>query len=325
MGCWNKTCGISQFPIMAGDKTVNFILVQSQFAYRDNTPCYPSSMGWKLIPIPFYGEYNDYGWQDDDEGQQAKYDFLREHYKDDLVEVEREKSRAKLCYDPMVTPFDNNKTLGDSIHGNVWNLKNHMYPSYGGPETRMMANFMVNRIVWDALTEKVLQTYPEHRWHTRSDIAGHIAAYMEFVDKREQEIRAEIIGDQDDKIGRLLARASSMIRIYREGGAIEEYATAHFGNKSYDDPRRTALFRLDARGSEETMEITIMEALVKDAITPDEAAAVFLMDNAMSSLRKAYMPQVGEGSQEGIDYHHTLLLKAMKDIIKHDKKRYEDF
>lgn len=44
MGCWNKTCAISQFPLVAGDKTVNFVLVEAASKYRDSTPCYPSGM-----------------------------------------------------------------------------------------------------------------------------------------------------------------------------------------------------------------------------------------------------------------------------------------
>jgi len=120
MGSWNKTCAISQFPLVAGDKTVNFILVQSGSNWRDNYPCYPHDMGWNLIPIPFYGEYNDYGWQEDDAGQQAKYDYLAEFYKKQLVEVEKEKERASICYGKMNGPFDNCETLGEAIHGNVW-------------------------------------------------------------------------------------------------------------------------------------------------------------------------------------------------------------
>lgn len=335
MGCWNKTCGISQFPIIAGDKTVNFVLVEAGMSsYRSSTPCYPSGMGWKLIPIPFYGVYNDYGWQEDDDGQQPKYDFLAQHYKDQLVEVEEEKKRAKTCYSKMNSPFDNNDTLGDSIHGNIWNINNQFAANYGGPKSRRMASFMISRIVWDALTSKTRVDYPTRKWFTRAQLAKSLDGYLKFVaDKEAKSKNAHENADKNDpKYAEMLASLAEMRYALRMMSAgydpfASEYIEKAFGGDAYGDPRAGIIKFCNSRmSSNESMELVIGEPLNAGVITSDDVAAVYMLESAMYSLRKGYQPQTGEGSQSEFDHTHDLLLKAMKDMITRNKMRYaEDY
>lgn len=331
MGCWNKTCGISQFPLVSGDKTVNFILVEAMMKYRDSTPCYPSGMGWKLIPIPFYGEYNDYGWQEDDDGQQPKYDFLAQHYKDQIVEVESEKKRAKLCYGKMNGPFDNNETLGDSIHGNVWNLANSFGAKYGGPESRRMASFMISRIVWDALTSRTMMEYPQRKWVSRKQLAESLDGYLKFVNAKEAEMKkAQEAADKDDpkaQASAAIAEMQMMLRMLDMGHdqLASEYIETKFGGRGYGDPRAGVINFCNTRmSSNESMEMVIGKPLKAGVITSEDVSAVYLLESAMYSLRKGYHPQTGEGSQNGIDHNHHLLLTAMRDMIRLDKIRYGD-
>ena len=321
MGCWNKTCAISQFPLVAGDKTVNFVLVEATSKYRDSTPCYPSGMGWKLIPIPFYGEYNDYGWQEDDAGQQAKYDFLAKHYKNEIVEVDEEKERAKLCYDKMNGPFDNCESLGDSIHGNVWNISNPMGERYGGPASRRMAAFMISRIVWDALTSKTLVDYPKRKWYTRVQIANAVEGFAKYM--KEQQAIAET---EPDSTKAAIVKMNMRMLAMGKNMFAYEYIGHKLKGSSYSDPRAGAVsFCGESMGVDTAMELVALAPLMEGAITADDVAAVYLLNSAMYSLRKGYHPQTGEGSQSGIDHNHHLLLKAMKDMIKLDKIRYGDY
>lgn len=310
MGCWNKTCGITQFPIVGGDKVVTLILVQSTFAGDANMPCYPYDMGWNLIPIPFYGEYNDYGWQDDDDGQQAKYDFLAETFKDSIVEVEREKSRAKTCYGSMKGPFDSSQSLGDTIHGNVWNLKNSMGTNYGGPEHRKLASFMVSRIAWDKLTAKQLVTYPEPKTYTKAQIARALAGYVKY--KKAQDAKASL--ELDDEL--------RLLRIALSAGSETEYVKKTFGDV-YGNPLASAIrFSANRLTLGDGIEFSPIKPLMNGVCTPGDTASIYLLHCVMHSLRKGFAPQTGEGSQSGIDHNHLLLLSAMKDMIKLDKVRY---
>jgi hypothetical protein len=324
MGCWNKTCAISQFPIAGGDATVNFILVEESWTRRESRPCYSSDAGWKFIPIPFYGEYNTYGWQDDDAGQQHKYDFLAKYYKHDLIEVESEKERAKMCYPDCKNPFKDNESLGDSIHGNVWNLRNPLGGREDTIESRTMGTFMVSRIVWDTLTANAFQTYPKKATYSRAALAECVQAYLDY--QKEQNEEAEYVKTLDpatltDDQQSILFRQ----RMLHWDGGASDYAEKTFGKTSYDDPRRGVIRFTGERqmGSERT-EIPLCDVVAAGVVTADDIAAMYLFVSAIYSLRKSFAPQVGEGSQSGIDHNHKLLVKAMNAMIKHDKTRWED-
>ena len=61
MGCWNGTCGLSNLPILSGEKVVLFVLKHQKHAETNSGGfCYPWDQ-WFPISMPIYGEYNDYG------------------------------------------------------------------------------------------------------------------------------------------------------------------------------------------------------------------------------------------------------------------------
>lgn len=322
MGCWNKTCAISQFPLVAGDKTVNFIVIQDGFNSQDNHPCYTTGHGWKLIPIPFYGEYNDYGWQDDDAGQQVKYDFLTEHFKNQTVRREDGSSR----HSGITNPFADCESLGDTIHGNVWEIKNPVGAWDKYPDTLKMAGFMISRIVWDNLTTKTLSTYPKRKWYTREEISKTIDGYIAYA--KEQKILADAVtGNPDATIDEKMAAFRMDIACnFGPNMVAAEYISKKFGDRSYSNHSASAVRWSSQRdmGSSDGMEFPPADALLSGAITSDDVASMYLLVSAMNSLRKTFQPMSHEGSQSGIDHNHHLLLKAMKDMIKLDKIRYGD-
>lgn len=57
MGSWNHTCAVSNLHIHAGQEVVVFMLAENQ---RKKTFCYNNAL-YDFCPIPFYGEYDDYG------------------------------------------------------------------------------------------------------------------------------------------------------------------------------------------------------------------------------------------------------------------------
>ena len=66
MGCWNGTCGISQMPILAGQKIWAFLIGIG--GYTDNPSssghCYSTDLGFPMT-LPIRGVYNDYGGIED--------------------------------------------------------------------------------------------------------------------------------------------------------------------------------------------------------------------------------------------------------------------
>jgi hypothetical protein len=57
MGSWNGTCAVSNLHVTAGQKVVVFILLENK---ENKTFCYGNAL-YDVCPIPFYGEYDDYG------------------------------------------------------------------------------------------------------------------------------------------------------------------------------------------------------------------------------------------------------------------------
>ncbi len=320
MGCWNKTCGVTQFPIVAGDETVNFILVENEFG-SDNRPCYPNGHGWNIIPLPFYGQYDDYGWQDDHDGQQSKYDFLAKWYKDRLIEVEEEKSRAATCYPKMSGPFESSESLGNSIHGDVWRIENRMSDRFGGPKSRRLGTFMISRIVWDKLTSGCHLTYPEEKWLSHAEITQSVNDYLAYL----REKKAEDAVANDDGHDELTTITIQVGRKFAIQHAATQYIQQKFNGRGYFNPLAGVVNFLGYRDTtSDPNDISMCSMLEAGVVTPEDVASVYLWQTAMYTLRKGYFPQSGEGSQEGVEHTHTVLIEAMQAMLEHDKKRYGD-
>lgn len=61
MGCWNGTCGISNLPILSGEKVLLFVLEGNK--YEDSMGggfCYTTDR-YRPVGVPIHGAYNDYG------------------------------------------------------------------------------------------------------------------------------------------------------------------------------------------------------------------------------------------------------------------------
>lgn len=314
MGCWNKTCGVTQFPIFAGDQTVNFVLVESWTGSKSR--CYSHDGGWFIVPMPIYGEYNDYGWQDDDDGQQPKYDFLAKYFAKELVENEAEKGRVATCYPPMKKgPFENNEILGNSIHGDAWHIRNR----YGKDDTLALNCFMVSRKVWDALTSTITVDYPKKRTYTVQEIAEAITAYQEYLVKRREQLFQDLTQGSTDQYALHMAARTLELSLF---SSYDDFIKEKYPKEdSYGSPIRCAISMLSLSALDNGFEIPIKDLLVENIITPLDAAAFCIFHNSMAILRKTYAPQTGEGSQSGFENEHLTLIKVMQDMIK-DYEKY---
>ena len=82
MGCWNKTCGLSNLHITAGDEVYVFVLEEN----TDKTDrCYSTAF-WKPVLLPFYSKYNDYGGGEESYGVGCQ--LVLDSVADALVEME---------------------------------------------------------------------------------------------------------------------------------------------------------------------------------------------------------------------------------------------
>jgi hypothetical protein len=316
MGCYNVTCGISQFPIIRDDETVNFVIV-SEWTKISPRPSYINE-SWLLVPIPFYGKYNDFGWQKDHPDQQKKYDAISKFLKDELVCVD--KIRAKQ--DKIDNPFKNSKSLNESIHGNVWHLNNPWYKQdiADANRTRTISNFMVSRVVFEALTASVVGTYPEDRIYTRAEIVEALEKFLPILFKNKER-RSELCKKLDRSEDEEKELSDLFVADMHPEKLMKEFVKDYGWNSPIGEMLRYVTRDM---GNEGRDLIHIKELLENGDVSAEDAVNVFLMKRAMDVLRKSIYPMTGNGSQTGFEPEHEKLIVAMQKLIELDKIRYGD-
>lgn len=80
MGSWNHTCAISNLHVHAGKDVMVFLLLKNHNT-NDESFCYNNSL-YDVVPLPFYGKYDDYGGVDECHG--FGLPIILEHLKDRL-------------------------------------------------------------------------------------------------------------------------------------------------------------------------------------------------------------------------------------------------
>ena len=81
MGCWNKTCGLSNLHITAGTDVYVFVLEENT---NKSDRCYSTAF-WKPVLLPFMSKYNDYGGGEESSG--SGFQIIMDRVADELVEM----------------------------------------------------------------------------------------------------------------------------------------------------------------------------------------------------------------------------------------------
>ena len=90
MGSWNGTCGLTNMPIMCGEKIALIPIIKCGELTRGGGYCYSNDL-YKPLTTALIGEYNDYGSIKNVENSHFVADFFNTNYKEAIEEVaERE-------------------------------------------------------------------------------------------------------------------------------------------------------------------------------------------------------------------------------------------
>jgi hypothetical protein len=281
MGCWNKTCGITQLPIMAGEPVVYFIIYQSGKA--DNFPCYSSSLGWSIIPIPIYGKYDDYGGCEDDPNQEYKYSFIKQALSSHLVDCRDDFEKSQTEYND---PFVNGESISHCVNRNVWKL---------GHNKSEMSIFMIHREVYEKLTEYVTSFSGKKIY-----VNDVIKYYNNVLEKTKGMIPLDTeyykIVDDINKQDKLSYMISSIVENLIVGW---QFNTITYGQFKH-------LF-------------SMKKLLDADICTIDEIVKINFLNAVMAVLRKSLAPMPGEGSQDGYDGYHYILNNFVNKKLKQNE------
>jgi hypothetical protein len=328
MGCWNKTCAVTQFPLFAGDKTVSFVIVETP-RFEGRMPVQPTEQHayWDILPMPIYGEYNDYGGQDDDAGQEAKYADLQTFFKDRLTRISEQTKYIKAP----VNPFENGETLDDSIHGNHYAMVSPPTARATAQPHLHIARIMIARPIFDLMTAGVEVTYPKKRFYSKREMIDTFNGFTEYLKSEQDKIRADALeqypGDDEDTIAkrqRSVATSVAMMR-FNPDLVVDAYTSSLSGD-TYTSPLRAVLYYAFCRGMSGNTTFTYSEwkRAMHDMLRAEDVVESFLFKLSMNTLRKTIVPQTGEGSQDGFEPIHAKLVEAMAAMIEADRVRFGD-
>ncbi|KAI9549452.1 hypothetical protein GHT06_001852 [Daphnia sinensis] len=146
MGCWSKTCGLSNLHITAGTPVYVFVLEDS----RAGDHCYSTNL-FKPLLLPFESEYNDYGGGENSSG--VAFELIMDGIKSRLVEVPLGENKY---HDIAITKekFDE-ELFFEAVHEDRLSIS-----SYGSTDPTNLQFVMFRKdVVDDILENRVIEKY----------------------------------------------------------------------------------------------------------------------------------------------------------------------
>lgn len=323
MGCWNKTCGVTNFPIRSGQPAVWFVLIEhlkySKKSKLDTQPCYANAY-WDLLPLPIFGEYNDYGGLEEASGQSKKFKTLQDVFGDKIVRIitndpkdpDYNQYHCAIGHD---TPFTDSESLDESVHSGAFGIAN---PYSKDLPAANIATFMVHKSVYDSLCIDVAESNWKdgkrviERW-TLQEIADMATTYFKANDAERKATRKK--SKLPPELVDFLVDSHSNVEKYIKD--VLKYEGYHFCH-----PLSQFVSFMTERGGEGSspfMKSILSAARNNKAMKMLEFVKVWRFYSAMVRLRKTFTPQSGEGSQDDFNEFHPVLMKAMQAVIDKDK------
>lgn len=278
MGCWNKTCGLSNLHITAGTPTYVFVLEKNE--HYDH--CYSTGL-FKPLLLPFEADYDDYGGGENCSG--VALPFVMNGLKHDLVEMELGKNQ----YHDIAVKKDkfDDKLFFEAVHEDRMNIKN-----YKGNSTQVYFTMFRKDIVDDILENRVLEHYVGGgngtfaKWGNQKDYIRY-----KFIDviASVRPLLERMIADAEGQSEFMRGFMMDRIHKYRN-----EYLAAMYLNG--DNYRYSRIVDMKEMVSK-AIEIGTVESINKiEALLIEHLKGVFI-DGFMHDARKTWIPGGHEGSQ----------------------------
>jgi len=292
MGCWNKTCGPSNLPILHGEWTYVFVMEQVNSV---DSHCYSTHL-YRPVLLPFETTYDDYGGGEDSSG--IGFGLIMAGIRERLVELPVVEN---TIHDIAVTrdAFDESLFF-ESVHEGRLLVAGRDKPN------RVEYTMMRKDVVDTILDTYVIEKYVGDNQGT----TGHHNSYIHY---RFADIAAEI----PDLVAALKERFAGNYDMMRNLGETIiiprgfefKYLRDWMGDDSY---RYSRLARI----------VTFLAMLLQDG--NEQRAAELLTEHLkarfinyfMEITRKSWIPQSGEGSQDQDLAPYRVLMAAMGQVIK---------
>lgn len=331
MGSWNQTCGLTHLPILAGEKVYVFTLIKNNSYY---SLCYTTPF-WSPITIPFLSHYNDYGGGENSEG--PGLEIVLEALRKNLIE--REVGENKYHDIAVSKNKFGEKEYFDSIHEQRLSIQGsiheqrHPIQGNGFDKGEMEVGFMmasevaVNTILenfsyeismWDEKTGKFLKRKKQNYKSLCDDLPEVVERVVELIKEKESD------SEHSDAFNKAMREIlffrdifSSIKKDLKDNFACEVLRWVGEENR---------FSRLFNPGNFHTWETWINEGKTKEEIISilKDVLIFRIIESYMDSTRNFWSPQCGAGSQQWEHDPYKIQIKAMKEVMKHQNKRYED-
>lgn len=305
MGCYNKTCGLSNLPIYSGDEVYVFILEENS---NKTDRCYTTAF-WLPSLLPFYSKYNDYG--DGEESSGAGLPILMNHLKHVIVEVSSDANDKSA--EVKRESFDVDKFF-ESVH------EGRLAVNHWANESSQIDYVMFRKDVVDYILEhNVVQEYvgPD------KGNTGWNSAYIDTT-------FSDILNDVDWFLDRMYTRLKEDKFFFHErliDMSSGTHIDRHLGRHGLREYQQSVTFRLSEIAN-----------LARRDMHRDDIKAVLIdflkgsyINYFMDRTRRHWAPGCHEGSQSGINPEYEVLIAATENSIKtiekefgEDEDEYED-
>lgn len=185
MGSWNATCGVSNLPILEGDKTVIFILEgkHNNMVLVEDGICESNALYEPLLPL--YTKYCDYGkFQiNSNENETLVLDYIKNQFKEERYVC------SKKEFD--INDVDNLNEVIEIIKGGYLSKK------IGFNKYAPIGYMLVHKDTYDNLMELFISK--EEYSFERNRIVESYSYTMEKAERYEKKIRKYLVDSSEYK------------------------------------------------------------------------------------------------------------------------------
>lgn len=362
MGCWNHTCAVSNLHITAGQEVVVFLLLKNHTA-DDSSFCYGNAL-YDVMPLPFYGKYDDYGGVEECHG--FGLPIILEELKGRLYKFGQGPNE---CHDCEVTPESLTiEKMFEADHENRLGIQDH--PSWNNDEyqKRELEKMREEKGLTDSQQFELDRLASKIKKQDTFRQVTHVVVHGEiFKAITEKWYIEDYVGEGKGTTGYgnnynhiyfkdLIAFIPAYID--KKRAAIEEYEQkrAELGNNSdpaktraisrllsqldredWNSPNLAARWMADFKsgGSSSVWDFINVEEHVREyaeakdweglAKFTHEVLTAAWVNSFMSYTRKIWVKQTGQGSQNSEPLGYQVLAQATFDILDAEKAERDEW
>lgn len=314
MGCWNKTCGLSNLHITAGSDVYVFILEQND----DTSRCYSTAF-YRPLLLPFYSKYNDYGGGEDSHG--IALDYIISGLKDELVEIEQGENQYHDI--PVKKDSFDIDTFFEAVHEHRLFVKN----AWGN---RTAVEFVMFR---KDVVDDILDTYEVEKYigdgkgtcgwgnnYIKYKFSDVLADVPTFIDKLEA-----VLNNEDDSIAKHLQGVSRSVRHLLSFRGLDTVFDYRSENKvawyMHNDSHQYS--RIVNVGSAIVDAVSDGNRKLAEELLSEHIKAQFI-DAFISDTRHVWMPGAHEGSQANEHAGYRTLTAAINRALDREKAEWDE-